>query len=274
MRFVLRLPSLRQLRRESMLPAILASVALHLGMVALGFAAMNWGSNSEFPLPVYTVSLVELPQPGEPPAGGSPAPPIAREEVPAASEPETDSALQAVPQVPVNQEKKKPEPAKKKAPPRKKPVVREVKQPQETTRPDTGPASPEAPVREDTVEQAPATGLTTSGEGSLDGVPTIDSEAFSFGYYRDILTNRLRSTWSRPLVPGGLQQAIRATVQFVVLRSGAITEVSVQESSNYPPLDRSALRSVFDANPLPPLPGPYEGDRLAVTFFFELTPER
>jgi protein TonB len=108
----------------------------------------------------------------------------------------------------------------------------------------------------------------------VDGVPTIDSDAFSFAYYRDILTNRLRSTWSRPLVPGGLQQAIRATVQFVVLRSGAITDVSVQESSGYPPLDRSALRSVFDANPLPPLPDPYEGNRLAVTFFFELTPER
>ena len=166
-------------------------------------------------------------------------------------------------------------PAKKKSPPPRKPQAPATRPQQQTATPSaaTTPA-PEQPPAADTEPAVPGTGLAASGAGSVDGVPTIDSDAFSFGYYRDILTNRLRSTWSRPLVPGGLQQPIRATVQFVVLRSGAITDVSVQESSGYPPLDRSALRSVFDANPLPPLPDPYEGNRLAVTFFFELTPER
>ena len=137
----------------------------------------------------------------------------------------------------------------------------------------------ESPREETTPElETPAgpsgSGLAASETESGDGVPTIDSDAFQFAYYRSILTNRLRANWSRPLVPGGLAQPIRATVHFVILRSGAITEVSVFESSGYPPLDRSALRSIFDANPLPPLPELYEGDRLAVNFFFELTPER
>lgn len=271
MRFVLRLPTLQQLRRDRMLPAVLVSVGLHLGMVALGFAAMSWGSDAPVPLPVYTVSLVDLPQPGPAPAG-EPAPPVQQEVVPAAPEPEADSPLQAVPEVPPE---KKPEPAKKKTPPRPRPQPPEVKPQQKTASPSAATTSvPEQPPAADTEPAAPGTGLAASGAGSVDGVPTIDSDAFSFAYYRNILTNRLRSTWSRPLVPGGLQQAIRATVQFVVLRSGAITDVSVQESSGYPPLDRSALRSVFDANPLPPLPDPYEGNRLSVTFFFELTPER
>ncbi len=269
MRFVLRLPSLQQLRRDRMIPAILVSVGLHLAMVAVGFAAMSWGGDASVPLPVYTVSLVELPQSGPAPAGA--APPPARQEV-VPPEPESDSPLQAVPEVPPE---KKPEQVKKKTPTRPRPQP-PAKKPQRQT---TTPAAATTPVREqppavDTEQAASGTGLATTGAGSVDGVPTIDSDAFSFGYYRDILTNRLRSTWSRPLVPGGLQQPIRATVQFVVLRSGAIADVSLQENSGYPPLDRSALRSVFDANPLPPLPDPYEGNRLAVTFFFELTPER
>jgi len=230
---------------------------------------MSWGSDAPVPLPVYTVSLVDLPQPGPAPAG-EPAPPVQQEVVPAAPEPEADSPLQAVPEVPPE---KKPEPAKKKTPPRPRPQPPAVK-PQQKTASAATTSVPEQPPAADTEPAAPGTGLAASGAGSVDGVPTIDSDAFSFAYYRNILTNRLRSTWSRPLVPGGLQQAIRATVQFVVLRSGAITDVSVQESSGYPPLDRSALRSVFDANPLPPLPDPYEGNRLSVTFFFELTPER
>jgi protein TonB len=255
-----------------MLPAVLVSVGLHLGMVAVGFAAVSWGSNASVPLPVYTVALVDLPQSGPAPAGGQQAPPMQEEEVPPAPEPEADSPLKAVPEVPPE---KKPEPAKEKTPPRPRPQIPQVKPQQQTATPPAATTeTPEQPPAAGTEQAAPGAGLTTSGGGSVGGVPTIDSDAFSFGYYRNILTNRLRSTWSRPLVPGGLQQPIRATVQFVVLRSGAITDVGVQESSGYPPLDRSALRSVFDANPLPPLPNPYEGNRLAVTFFFELTPER
>jgi len=278
MRFVLRLPDLQQLRGDSMLPAMVVSIVLHLGIVVMGIAAMSWGSDAAVPLPVYTVALVELPQSGQASSGEPAAPPARQEEVAPAPEPEpepeTDSPLEAVPEVPPKKEEE-PEPVKKEAPPRKKPQVAAVEPQQQAAAPASATTQEsEQPSGLGAEQAGPDTGLAASGAGSVDGVPSIDSDAFSFGYYRNILTNRLRSTWSRPLVPGGLQQPIRATVQFVVLRSGAITDVGVQESSDYPPLDRSALRSVFDANPLPPLPDPYDGDRLAVTFFFELTPER
>jgi TonB family protein len=116
-------------------------------------------------------------------------------------------------------------------------------------------------------------GLAAGTGGDSEGVPTIDSAAFPFAYYRAILTDRLRSTWSRPLVPGGLSAPIRATVRFEVLRGGAIADVSMVGSSGYSPLDRSAQRAVYDANPLPPLPEEFAGHRLAVHFFFELVPE-
>jgi TonB family protein len=280
-RFVLRLPSLEQLRRDGMLSALLISIGLHVGLVAAAVAARTWRGEQDLPLPVYTVDLVELPVAAPAPAGGDAGKPAPAPQPPE-PEPEPEpSEVEAVPEVPPEKKpppkpkpKPKPEPEKKpepKAPPKPKPQTttqprRQAVAPETTTpagTPDTG----EGP------SDSPGSGLAPTG-GQIDGVPTIDSDAFSFGYYRAILTNRLRSTWSRPLVPGGLQQPIRATVQFVVLRSGAITEVSLVESSTYSPLDRSALRAVFDANPLPPLPDPYEEDRLAVTFFFELTPER
>ena len=135
MRFVLRLPSLQQLRRDRMLPAVLVSIGLHLGMVAVGFAAMRWGSDAPVPLPVYTVSLVDLPQSDPAPARGpqgDPAPPVHQEEAPPPPEPEADSPLQAVPEVPPE---KKPEPAKKKTPPRPEPQPPAEKPRQQTATP-------------------------------------------------------------------------------------------------------------------------------------------
>jgi TonB family protein len=109
--------------------------------------------------------------------------------------------------------------------------------------------------------------------GDPSGVPTIDSAAFPFAYYRALITNRLRAVWSRPVVPGGLTAPLRVTIHFEILRAGALADIALASTSGHPPLDRSALRAAYDANPLPPLPDEFEGDRLAVNFYFELRPE-
>ena len=83
----------------------------------------------------------------------------------------------------------------------------------------------------------------------------------------------LRAVWSRPVVPGGLTAPLRVTVRFEILRGGALADIALASTSGHPPLDRSALRAAYDANPLPPLPDEFEGDRLAVNFYFELRPE-
>ena len=117
-------------------------------------------------------------------------------------------------------------------------------------------------------------GLDVSGDATLvRWADMIDSAAFPFAYYRALITNRLRAAWSRPTVPGGLSAPIRATVRFEILRGGALADIALGSASGHPPLDRSALRAAYDANPLPPLPDEFEGDRLAVNFYFELLPE-
>jgi protein TonB len=259
-----------------MVQAAAVSVGLHVGLAVLVFVAVGPASTAPVPLPVYTVDLVDLPAgaPEQPAAGG--APPSQASPPPSEPPPEEESSMSAVdeePPPPPPKPKPKPEPEPKKEedvkpePPRRQPPV--------TPTPTQEPEGDEPDLDAGAAGGGGlGAGLAPSSDGVESGVPTIDSDAFQFAYYRQILTNRLRSTWSRPLVPGGLQQPIRATVSFLVLRSGAITDVTLDEGSGYSPLDRSALRSVYDANPLPPLPDPYEGDRLAVNFYFELTPER
>jgi protein TonB len=256
-----------------MLQATAVSVGLHVGLCVLVFVAVGPASTAPVPLPVYTVDLVDLPGDEGPPGGGA----VASQPPPPEPEPEPEpspmTAMEEEPPPPPPKPKPEPEPEpepepvrqeEERQPPRRPPAV--TSQEPSTAQPDTEEGA--APG------DAAGAGLAPSAGSAEGGVPTIDSDAFQFAYYRQILTNRLRSTWSRPLVPGGLQQPIRATVSFMVLRSGAITDVNLDAGSGYPPLDRSALRSVYDANPLPPLPDPYEGDRLAVNFYFELTPER
>ena len=148
-----------------------------------------------------------------------------------------------------------------------------MQQPEPAASPPIPPAAVAPSRREPESTIGEGMGLAAGTGGDSEGVPTIDSEAFPFAYYRAILTDRLRSTWSRPLIPGGLNRPIRAMVRFEILRGGAIGNVSLVTASGHSPLDRSALRAVYDANPVPPLPREFEGNRLAVHFFFELVPE-
>ncbi len=262
MRFIIRFPSLREDSR-GMLRATVLSVLLHVGAAGAVLVALGFQQSAPLPLPVYIVSLVDFPP--EPAAAG----PIAPSRPAPAPKKKVVAPPEEVPaETPPKKKRKKPRPEPEKQP-EPKPVQAEPE-----TGPDRDPPQSETEIDPSHSTEPTGSGLATSADGGPGGLPTIDSDAFQFGYYRNILTNRLRATWSQPLVPGGLDQPIRSTVRFVILRSGALTEVEIIESSGYPPLDRSALRSVFDANPLPPLPEPYDGDQLAVNFFFELTPER
>jgi TonB family protein len=52
-----------------------------------------------------------------------------------------------------------------------------------------------------------------------------------------------------------------------------VAAVRVEQTSGVPSLDRSALRAVADATPLPPLPKNWGPPVLPATFVFRLHPE-
>jgi TonB family protein len=83
----------------------------------------------------------------------------------------------------------------------------------------------------------------------------------------------LQSNWRRPVAPDGLDRTLTARVQFTILKSGIIQDPRVVERSGNDLLDQSALRAVYDSNPLPPLPFQYGFASVTAEVVFELTPD-
>jgi TonB family protein len=57
-------------------------------------------------------------------------------------------------------------------------------------------------------------------------------------------------------------------VSFRIQRSGQVTDVKVETSSGTSYYDRAAVRAVYAANPLPPLPNDYRNEQLGVHLRF------
>ncbi|NIM01051.1 MAG: TonB family protein [Acidobacteria bacterium] len=62
-------------------------------------------------------------------------------------------------------------------------------------------------------------------------------------------------------------------ISFDIQKNGTVTGLQVARSSGVPALDRSALRAVADASPLPRLPPAWRGSSMTAAYVFEITPE-
>jgi TonB family protein len=58
-------------------------------------------------------------------------------------------------------------------------------------------------------------------------------------------------------------------VTFRIQRSGQVTDVKVETPSGLAFYDRAASRSIYSANPLPPLPPEFQRDELGVHIRFQ-----
>jgi protein TonB len=105
-------------------------------------------------------------------------------------------------------------------------------------------------------------GLSVGAEtsGSSSGIPSD----FHFTYYVERMLALIESRWYKPVVPIGT----RARVGFVILKSGRLEGIQLEESSGMPTFDRAALRAIYAANPLPPLPPAYGKPSLTVHLSF------
>ncbi len=91
-----------------------------------------------------------------------------------------------------------------------------------------------------------------------------------FGWYRDLLEQRVAQKWRTDEVDPRLQTAPPVIVTFDLSRDGSIRNVRVPQGSGNLPLDRSAQRAIYEASPFPALPQGYERDVAHIEFWFHL----
>ena len=175
----------------------------------------------------------------------------------------------------IEKPKPKPPPEKKTAPaPDQKPTRPPEKEPvrtdpvedstdQPTTAENTGPPDDSG----DPLFEGPGDGDGSSSVASLD---ILGSE---FAWYNSSVTSKLTGNWKRPLL-GGVKQTLSVVVGFTIRKDGSVTGVEILTSSGVPSVDRSVLRAVYDAAPLPRIPPQLNEKVLPARFEFRWHPQR
>jgi protein TonB len=125
------------------------------------------------------------------------------------------------------------------------------------------PPEPEAAAVESAGPGTAGQTVTAAGGITL-GVGSGGDEAFPFTYYLNRVLAIIESNWYRPLAPPDT----RCRVRCVIDRSGRLVEAGLEQESASPAFDRAALRAVYAANPLPPLPQGFGGTTLTLHLDF------
>jgi protein TonB len=113
-------------------------------------------------------------------------------------------------------------------------------------------------------------GGRTGTTGGAVGVGPRGAFGQRFGWYRDLLEQRVGQKWRTDDVDARVQTAPPVIVTFDILRNGQIRDVRVLQASGNRALDFSAQRAVYEAAPFPPLPQGYERDSAQIEFWFQL----
>jgi protein TonB len=108
-----------------------------------------------------------------------------------------------------------------------------------------------------------------TGRGGV-GVGSRGAFGNRFGYYRNILEQRVGQKWRTRDVDLRLRTAPPVIVTFVIRRNGSTTNVRIEQSSGDKALDYSALRAIYEASPFPPLPAGYERNEASTEIWFQL----
>jgi len=163
-------------------------------------------------------------------------------------------------------------------PVKKKPVIEKLRTPEKIV--PSKSAMPEPTTRKKWLEPTPvpAAGvpsveLPAAGNGGAEGtagVPGFGTSValfdvdFPFAFYVDQMLQLIGANWLKPDVAEGTA----TVVAFRIQRDGRVTAVEMISASGVSVYDRAAVRAVYAANPLPPLPPEFRGDHLGVHLRF------
>ena len=97
----------------------------------------------------------------------------------------------------------------------------------------------------------------------------VDVPSFKFPFYLKLIQGKIGSEWSPPSL-GRTFNLKEVVVSFTLTSSGRIQGVEVKKSSGNAYFDQAALRAIYSASPLPPLPKGFSEPNLRVHFSFIL----
>jgi protein TonB len=276
--------------REAMAPSLAASVAIHATLLAcavflpavLSHSGENWGNNgsgsaSGGAISAHLVSGIPLP----PDPQAKPENVLANESkglsqslpAPAAKQKEDEQAIAI------------PDKLSKVTPPKQKAATPEAPAPSRDLakqKPLATPTPTNAHPRETaTVENripfgegGPVAGpYTTFQSGSTAGGMKFGeggtgSFGSRFGWYTDVVARKVHQAWEGEVNPS-VESAKRVYILFDISKSGAPSNVRVEQSSGIPSLDQSAVRALQRIDTFGPLPPGYSGSYVSVEFWFD-----
>ena len=74
-----------------------------------------------------------------------------------------------------------------------------------------------------------------------------------FGAYAELLRQRITQAWQRNGLDARSQRD-PAIISLTIMQNGSVRDIRLVQTSGNPAIDNSALRALYQANPLPPLP--------------------
>lgn len=230
----------RERARPRLLPWVILAVSMHAGAAAAAFLVGRYNTSRPVQLPAVSVKLVR-------PAPVKSRPPrqAARRSTPAPQP--TAPPATAVPE------------------PSAVPTAPPVEQTAATASADAMPAAESSATPAPTPPPPPAGGGhgLSLGENSSGDTPGIPAD-FHFTFYIERMLALIESRWYKPAAPAGTS----ARVRFRILRDGRIEAIQLEANSGISSFDRAALRALYAANPLPPLPPAYGKTSLTVHLSF------
>jgi protein TonB len=244
-----------------MAPFIAASFIAHVAFAtaAMFFPAVHTQSRS---LPdAIPVSMIRL-------SGPKPAPVKETTNAVPAKKTPAPVVKKKKPVVPADMTKK---PTRKKKPPQT-----QVQETEQVPDPTPGDSTNDEPVEEAAPASDDGPEPEFTGPGTGDGsssVASLDILGSEFDWYTSSITAKLKQHWNRPLL-GGVRETLTVVVSFTIQSDGRVTDVDIQSSSGVPSIDRSALRAIIDAAPLPRIPPQLRENTLPARFEFRWHPGR
>ena len=108
-----------------------------------------------------------------------------------------------------------------------------------------------------------------SGAGQVGVGPNTPLGNNRLGWYAELIRQRIAQNWNT----NGLDQRSQTTpaiVSFYIMRDGSVRDPRITQSSGNYNIDNTALRAVFQSNPLPQLPPQVTESYITAQFTFNL----
>ncbi|MGB7148691.1 MAG: TonB family protein, partial [Terriglobales bacterium] len=122
-------------------------------------------------------------------------------------------------------------------------------------------------------EGGPVSGPYTMTAGGAKGGFGFTGSGGDFGsryaWYVEAVQRKVTENWLKYEVDPGIREASRVYLTFDIGRDGHPSNIQMEQPSNVPSLNQSALRALERIDTFGPLPSDYSGSKVSVEFWFD-----